>query len=277
MSTPTTPTSTPLTPTQIQQYHTHGYLIIENLFTPTEAARIRQIAAADPDITNRANSNSNYDENTQGGTKDIDTRLVYTPTLTDNTYSAIAQSQRLTAPLAQLFADQVRHYYHLATLKNPNTGGWQYHQDYGYHYKEFFYPNFCSVMLALDPATRNNGCLRVVKDSNQLGRLEHQASGSQRIADPQRVEMALAAMDEIHCELQPGSALYFHGNILHASDPNLSEHPRWALIYAFVPAQNTVVLPEVEKALGPPIKGWSDEQVAAATQRHWEEIQTQLA
>ena len=92
MSTPTT--STPLTPTQIQHYHTHGYLIIENLFTPTEAARIRQIAAADPDITNRANSNSNYDENTQGGTKDIDTRLVYTPTLTDNTYSAIAQSQR---------------------------------------------------------------------------------------------------------------------------------------------------------------------------------------
>ena len=49
-------------------------------------------------------------------------------------------------------------------------------------------------MLALDPANRDNGCLRVVKDSNQLGRLEHISSGSQLIADPQRVALAL---DEI--------------------------------------------------------------------------------
>lgn len=270
-------TPTPLTPAQIQHFHTHGYIIVENLFAPAEAARIREIAAADPEIAAEAKSNSNYDENTDGGSKGIDTRLVYSPNLSDNTYSAIAQSQRLTAPLEQLFADKVRHYYHLKTIKNPHTGGWQYHQDYGYHYKEFFRPNFCSVMLALDPATRDNGCLRVVKDSNQLGRLEHQSSGAQLIANPQRVEMALAEMEEIHCEMQPGSALYFHGNILHGSDPNLSEHPRWALIFAFVAAQNTVVIPELEQAMGPPIEGWSDEQVAAATQRHWDAIQAQLA
>jgi ectoine hydroxylase len=130
-------------------------------------------------------------------------------------------------------------------------------------------------MLALDPDTRDNGCLRVVKDSNQLGRLEHQPSGSQLIANPQRVEMALAEMQEIHCEMQPGSALYFHGNILHGSDPNLSEQPRWALIFAYVAAKNTVVLPEVEKDLSPPLAGWSDDEVAAATARHWDEIQAQ--
>ena len=123
-------------------------------------------------------------------------------------------------------------------------------------------------MRALDPATRDNGCLRVVRESNQLGRLEHLSSGSQLIADPQRVALALDEMDEVHCELQPGSALYFHGNILHASDPNLSEQSRWALIYAFVAAGNTVVLPEVEEKLGPPTAGWSDEEVLAAIERH---------
>lgn len=271
------PMPKPLTPAQVQHFHDHGYLIVENLFTPEEAAHIRHIAATDPQVAARANSNSNYDETTRDATKGIDTRLVYTPHLIDDTYSAIGQSQRLIAPLAQLFADKIRHYYHLTTLKNPHTGGWQYHQDYGYHYKEFFYPSFCSVMFALDPATRDNGCLRVVKDSHLLGRLEHQSSGSQLIANPQRVEMALAEMEEIHCEMQPGSILYFHGNILHASDPNLSEHPRWALIFAFVAAKNTVVLPQIEEALSPPIEGWSDEQVAAATQRHWEEIQGPLA
>ena len=107
--------------------------------------------------------------------------------------------------------------------------------------------------------------------------LEHQSSGSQLIADPDRVRMALAEMEEIHCELAPGSALYFHGNMLHASDPNLSEQPRWALIYAFVAARNTVVLAELEKTLGPPLQGWSDAQVEAATRAHWEEIQAQGA
>ena len=267
---------TPLTPAQTRHFHTHGYLIVENLFTRKEAAHIRQIAAADPQVAAQAKFNSNYDEATVDRTKGFDTRLVYTPTLADDTYSAIAQSQRLTAPLQQLFDDRVRHYYHLTTLKNPNTGGWQYHQDYGYHYKEFLRPSFCSVMLALDPATRDNGCLRVVKDSNQLGRLEHQPSGSQLIANPQRVDMALNEMEEIHCELQAGSALYFHGNILHGSDPNLSEQSRWALIFAFVAARNTVVIPEVEQALGPPVEGWSDKRVADATKRHWDVIQGQL-
>ena len=262
-----------LTADQIAHFHTHGYLIVENLFTNDEAARIRAITAADSSIAERTKFNSNYDENTRGGTSGIDTRLVYTPTLDDDTHSAVARSQRLTAPLEQLFGDKVRHYYHLATLKNPQTGGWQYHQDYGYHYKEFFRPSFCSVMLALDPANRDNGCLRVVKDSNQLGRLEHLSSGSQLIADPQRVALALDEMDEVHCELQPGSALYFHGNILHASDPNLSQQSRWALIYAFVAAGNTVVLPEVEEKLGPPNEGWSDEDVIAAIERHERAIQ----
>ena len=85
-------------------------------------------------------------------------------------------------------------------------------------------------MVALDPATRANGCLKVVRGSNRLGRLEHQSSGSQLIADPRRVAMALREMEEVHCELAPGSVLYFHGNTLHASEPNLSSQPRWSLI-----------------------------------------------
>ena len=260
-----------LTDEQIRQFEEDGYVTLRGLVDIADVETILQIAGDDPQLAADTKANNNFEGEGLG------TVLAYRPYLSDNIYSAIARSKRVVEPMEQLLDGEIFHYYHLITQKNPNTGGWQYHQDYGYHYNEFFYPSFCSVMLALDPATHNNGCLRVVKDSNQLGRLEHQSSGSQRIADPQRVELALAAMDEIHCELQPGSALYFHGNILHASDPNLSEHPRWALIYAFAAAQNTVVLPEVEKALGPPIAGWSDEQVAAATQRHWEEIQAQLA
>ena len=34
--------------------------------------------------------------------------------------------------------------------KEPQTGGWEYHQDYGYHYAQFLRPEgYASAMLAL--------------------------------------------------------------------------------------------------------------------------------
>lgn len=105
------------------------------------------------------------------------TPIVYSEELGDDAYSALARSRRLIGPLEQLFNDEVSHFYTLNMMKTPNTGGWQWHQDYGYHYTQFLYTDYISVMVALDPASRTNGCLRVVKGSNQLGRLEHENIG----------------------------------------------------------------------------------------------------
>ena len=112
----------------------------------------------------------------------------------------------------------------------------------------------------------------MVRGSNRLGRLEHQSSGSQLIADPRRVEMAMRELEEVHCELQPGSVLYFHGNILHASDPNLSAQPRWSLIYAYVAASNPYVLPEWPEDQCPLVDKWEDDEVEAAVRGHWEAV-----
>ena len=51
---------------------------------------------------------------------------------------------------------------------------WVWHQDYGYWYNNrAVAPNMGSCMVALDPATRHNGCLQVLKGSHRLGRLDH--------------------------------------------------------------------------------------------------------
>ena len=240
---------------QMRQFDEDGYLILENLLPPEDVERILRIARCDPQLAADAKGNQNYEG------EGLDTRLAYRPGLADDVYSALARSRRLVEPLEQLFGDQVRYYYQLQMMKDPQTGGWQYHQDYGYHYEQFFYPAFASVMVALDPATRANGCLKVVRGSNRLGRLEHQSSGSQRIADPQRVAMALREMEEVYCELTPGSVLYFHGNTLHASEPNLSLQPRWSLIYAYVAAANTYVLSDWPENQCPLIEKWDDSEV----------------
>ncbi len=216
-----------------------GYLILENQIDTTAIEQILRIWRADPTLASEVKENANF-----AGDDGIRTRLAYRPRLADDAYSALAQSARLVEPLEQIFGTSVQHYYTLNMQKDPGTGGWEYHQDYGYHYREFFYPDFVSVMVALDPATRENGCLRVVRGSHRLGRLEHEHFGAQQIANRERVGLALEEMEEVHCEMSPGSVLYFHGNTLHASNPNLSNTSRWCLIFAYVPSTNRWVLPE---------------------------------
>ena len=50
--------------------------------------------------------------------------------------------------------------------KEPKVGGaWEWHQDYGYWYKnQFMFPDeLISVMVALTEANKGNGCLQVIK------------------------------------------------------------------------------------------------------------------
>lgn len=233
------PASPPLTQEQLNRFHADGYLILEDLIDVEDVDEILRIWRADPLLAAETKENANFD-----GEEGLRTRLAYRPCLGQDAYSALAQSGRIVGPLEQIYAAPVDHYYSLNMRKDPHTGGWAWHQDYGYHYKEFFYPDFISVMVALDPATRDNGCLRVVRGSNHLGRLEHAGMGSQLAADPARVKVALEQMEEIHCEMSPGSALYFDGNILHASNPNLSATGRWSMVYAYVPSTNIWMLPD---------------------------------
>ncbi len=252
--------STLLSEDQLEQFRRNGYLVVESLFSPEEARRILDISRVDPQIAAEAKSNENYEG------EGVATRLVYRPHLDDNAYSALATSQRIVQPMEQIYSSPMCHYYTLNMLKDPGTGGWEWHQDYGYHYQEFFYPDFISAMVALDPADQQNGCLRVVKGSNRLGRLEHSGHGSQLIADRSRVELALQEMEEIQCELTPGSVLYFDGNVLHASHQNRSQTSRWSLVIAYAPASNIWV--KEEKSTLTQISPIDDAALEEAIQRH---------
>jgi len=49
----------------------------------------------------------------------------------------------------------------------------------------------------------------------------------------ERVNAALERLELVHCELEPGSAIFFHGNLLHRSDQNKSADPRWSLLCCY--------------------------------------------
>jgi ectoine hydroxylase-related dioxygenase (phytanoyl-CoA dioxygenase family) len=193
---------------------------------------LRTIARADHTDGQKAASRRDG----QGGT----IKLTVENELGDDIYSAIVRSRRIVDAMEVLLGGEVYHYHHKMILKEPHTGGaWEWHQDYGYWYNNAcLYPLLASCMIAVDRATRENGCLQVLRGSHLLGRIDHGKVGDQTGADMERVNAALERLDLVHCELEPGSAIFFHSNLLHCSAQNKSPNPRWAFICCYNAARN---------------------------------------
>jgi ectoine hydroxylase-related dioxygenase (phytanoyl-CoA dioxygenase family) len=145
--------------------------------------------------------------------------------------------------------------------KEPRVGGaWEWHQDYGYWYKnEFLFPDqMISVMIAITNANKENGCLQVIKGSHKMGRLEHGFSGEQVGASQHYVDLALKTMALEYVEINAGDALFFHSNLLHRSEANLSDKPRWSLISCYNRSGN-IPYNESSKSSTMPIEVVADE------------------
>lgn len=217
----------PLTDTQIASFQQDGYLVIRGLLDVEETELT--LKAARQDEAMRINAMKVID--TQGRT----TNLSLWNHPGDDIYGAICRSRRVVDSMEQLLGDEVYHYHSKLSAKEPKVGGaWEWHQDYGYWYQNgCLFPDLASVFIALEPATRENGCLQLLKGSHRMGRVEHGRYGSQSGADPERVDAAMQRLEKVYCEMAPGDAVYFHGNTLHSSDANLSDKPRWGLICCY--------------------------------------------
>jgi ectoine hydroxylase-related dioxygenase (phytanoyl-CoA dioxygenase family) len=95
-----------------------------------------------------------------------------------------------------------------------------------------------SVMIAITEANKANGCLQVIKGSHKMGRIEHGFAGEQVGASQHYVDLALKTMDLVYVEINAGDALFFHSNLLHRSEANLSDKPRWSLISVYNRSSN---------------------------------------
>ncbi len=61
---------------------------------------------------------------------------------------------------------------------------------------QFMFPDqLISIMVALTPASKDNGCLQVIKGSHKLGRVNHGFAGEQVGADMVMVNNALQTME----------------------------------------------------------------------------------
>jgi hypothetical protein len=243
-----------LSDTQRRQFQTDGFFIVPNLLDAEEVDLLRTIARADHAAPQEAAGR----RDAQGGI----IRLAVENQLYDDVYSAIVRSRRIVDVMEQLLDGEVYHYHHKMILKEPKIGGaWEWHQDYGYWYHNgCLAPDLASCMIAIDRATRANGCLQVLKGSHHLGRIDHGKVGDQTGADLERVNVACQRLELVHVELAAGAAVFFHCNLLHRSDQNTSDEPRWAFICCYNAARNDPYK-ESRHPRYTPLAKWADERV----------------
>jgi ectoine hydroxylase len=220
-------------PAQLAEYRREGYIVVSQLFDVDEIKLLRSAAKKDQALD--AESYGRADG--AGGS----VRLAVWNHPPDNIYGLFARSRRIVDPVAQLLDDEPYHYHSKMIMKQAHTGGaWEWHQDYGYWYENgVLRPNLVSVFIAVDPATKENGCMQVLRRSHEMGRVNHVKIGDQTGADPERIGAATEQMELVYVTMQPGDTLFFHPNLLHRSDQNHSPNDRWALICCYNARHNS--------------------------------------
>ena len=224
-----------LTAAQIATYHKDGCLVVKDFLSNEEVKKLQDIEFEDGVMRKHA-----FDLNDQTGKK---TKLTLWYKPGNDTYGLLTRSNRMIASVNELMEGDspVCHFHSKLMQKEPKVGGaWEWHQDYGYWYKnEFLLPEqMMSVMIAITDANKANGCLQVIKGSHKMGRIEHGFAGEQVGASQHYVDLALKTMELVYVEIKAGDALFFHSNILHRSEANTSDTARWSLISVYNRAAN---------------------------------------
>ena len=224
-----------LTAPQIATYHKEGCLVVKDFLSSEEIKKLQDLAFEDGVMRKHA-----FDLNDQTGKK---TKLTLWYKPGNDTFGLLTRSNRMIASVNELMEgdSSVCHFHSKLMQKEPKVGGaWEWHQDYGYWYKnEFLLPEqLMSVMIAITDANKANGCLQVIKGSHKIGRIEHGFAGEQVGASQHYVDLALKTMELVYVEIKAGDALFFHANILHRSEANTSDTARWSLISVYNRAAN---------------------------------------
>ena len=217
-----------LSAAQMNDFQRDGYVIARNYFSRDEVARLQEKAESDPRLHSAA-----WHRKDAAGTV---SKVCLWQETGDDLYSMFSRSRRLVDSCETLIGEPTYHTSTKIMMKEPFVGGaWEWHQDFGYWHEDnlMLYPKAISCMIAINQATVENGCLQVLKGSHVIGRLDHTKTGDQKGADMVFVEEAMKYHELVNVELDPGDTLFFHCNLLHKSNQNRSENPRWSIICAY--------------------------------------------
>lgn len=155
-------------------------------------------------------------------------------------FESVSCDSRMAAILQPLIGSRIEFLSAKPVFKSPSVHfASPWHQDQAY----WGGATKWSAWIALEDATAENGCLRVIPGSHRLARdhasVQDARGFTNRISDDE-----LRDEEIIDVEMNRGDVLVFHDRLLHSSRPNRSGLERWSLIPTYrnadVPDTSTV-------------------------------------
>ena len=213
-----------LTQDQLAAFEKDGYLFLPEMFTEQETAVLRrhaaEIYATDREEVWRESSGV--------------ARTAFAAHTYDEAHKRLGAHPRLVEPVMDLLGGPVYMHQYKINAKAAFDGEvWQWHQDFGTWHRDdgMPEPNAMNIALFLDEVTPANGPLLFIPGSHVEGTLEagHDlATTSYPLWTLSKAEVKRLA-ERGGCVApvgKPGSVVMFHGNLVHASPPNISPFDR---------------------------------------------------
>jgi ectoine hydroxylase len=210
-----------LTPAQVERFERDGYLMLPGLFDAAEVAVLRQ-AAAEVFAMDRVEVVRERD----GATA----RTAFAAHTYHEAFRRLGRHPRMVEPVKTLLGGPVYMHQYKVNAKAAFDGDvWQWHQDYGTWARDDAMPEPRAMNIAVfvDAATEFNGPLWLIPGSHregvyEAGHDETTTSYPLWTLDHATVARLCERGGIFSAKGEAGSMLMFHGNLVHASPPNIS-------------------------------------------------------
>lgn len=225
---------------QVDQFHQHGYLVVEGVFSASEVAALQR------DFDLWVEESRAYTQGwgeTQDGRARFDLerdhrpdhpslRRVSSPTEISKNYQQTALQSRMAQIAAQLIGGSGTRFHHSKiNSKLPHTATQvKWHQDF------LFTPHsnddLITALLMVSDVTPENGPLNVIPGSHKgpLWSHWHNDRFTGAVSDSVVTEHC---QEPVACFGPAGSVCFMHTRLLHASSPNETELPRTLFISVY--------------------------------------------
>ena len=155
----------------------------------------------------------------------------------DRELENLPDDPRLWLPAAALCgAEKLALFTDKLNFKRPGGAPFPWHQDSPYFAFECAHADrLISVQVYLDDASTENGCLWMIPGSHRAGVLPGRSDRGVVGKLYTDVERVLAEAPRVPLAAPAGSAIFFHGDVVHGSQVNRSAASRRAFVLTFQP------------------------------------------
>ena len=229
-----------LTRDQIERFDRDGYLVIPDLLTADEVARLQRETADYHEALSGALP-AEVDVTWEPNATPPRVQQVLNAECLSDTLAGIIHSPRVRGVIEPLLGPDVGLFHVKFIMKSPEVGGLvPWHQDYAYWTDQADAPLQLNCMVYLDDADEQNGCLQVLAGSQRSGLEEH--AGTAKGSFVHELDVSAFAGEVVSLPGKAGTGILFGALLKHASPPNRSSKPRrsFTAVYSTVGAGHPV-------------------------------------